>query len=935
MDDRIGDRAPIAGWAARWPTDAVDDSLFGRADDLGLVEAFVVDVRRAGGPLLLVGEPGVGKSALLAAAGRKAADEGVWVLHTTGMPYAAQPGYSALAQLLRPVAEGQAACEPGQALGVALGCHTGPAPEYDEVARAMVSLVADLARDRPMLLVVDDVQWLDGPSATVLGQVARRLAGTGAGMLCAARTGGESFFDSTGLPVHDLGPLSDAASEALLVSRFPALALRVRRRLMAEAQGNPLALLELPVALTDSQRAASQNLPERLALSRRLQDAFASRVTALPAATRHLLLIAALEDSGDLRVLRQAAVGRCDLKHLAPAEHAQLVQVDDAAGRLRFRHSLTRAAVVDLSSSDQRRSAHRALADAWEAVPERQAWHLAQAAIDPDERIAGLLEQAAAVAARRGDGPGAVAAMLRAADLSPEAGARGRRLAEAAYLSAHLTGDLRGVPGLLADARRAAPGSESMVAALAGSAYLLNGSGDVDTAHRLLSGAIALVPEPYEAADATLFEALSTLSTVCFTGGRPELWSTFDDALGRYPEPPRLLAFARNTFGDPVRAGAGDVAELDAAIAGLAVEGDPMMIVHVATAAAYLDRLGGCVEPLERVANGARTGDNVVPAIKALFLLGNQYLHAGQWELLGRVVGEGLELAEECQIPVLAWVGNFLLAFRAAACGDLPAARSLTDQMDQWAGPRRAEGVRAYAAHVRAVAALTGGDFEEAYRQASLVAPAGQLPRFNPHALWLVLDLVDAAVRTGRREQARAHADAVRDADLGRLSPRLRMVQSAVTAMTCEDLEHPGLADALAVEGAERWPFDLARIRLYHGERLRRAKAAAKARESLSGAARLFSRLGAEPWAERARQELRACGGPAPVPAHPGAAALTPQQWEIARLAAAGLTNKQIGEKLFLSPRTVSTHLYQLFPKLGVRSRAALRDALEQRADED
>jgi hypothetical protein len=286
MHDRNGDRAAVAGWAARWPTDAADAPLFGREDDLGLVEAFVADVRRSAGagPLLLSGEPGVGKSALLAAAGRTAEDAGVRVLHTTGMPYLAQPGYSALAQLLRPAAEGRAACAPGRALGVALGCHTGPAPEYDEVARAVVSLVADLARDRPVLLIVDDVQWLDGASATVLGQVARRLAGEAAGMLCAARTGGESFFDSTGLPAHDLAPLSDAASEALLVSRFPALALRVRRRLMAQAQGNPLALLELPVALTDSQRAAAETLPGRLPLSRRLQDAFASRVTALPAA---------------------------------------------------------------------------------------------------------------------------------------------------------------------------------------------------------------------------------------------------------------------------------------------------------------------------------------------------------------------------------------------------------------------------------------------------------------------------------------------------------------------------------------------------------------------------------------------------------------------------------------------------------------------------
>jgi AAA ATPase domain len=324
-------------WARQWPSDTADETLetlFGRDQDMDRIRELLAAGARLSGALLLSGDPGVGKSALLTQVARNAAAAGVRVLRTTGMPYEAQPGYGALARLLGPAADiGAASPEPDGALAVALGSGSGPSPEYEAVAREVVSLIADLSRDRLTLLIVDDLQWLDRPSAVVLGLVAHRLmAAAGAGMLCAARPGVESFFDHSGLPVHELGPLSDAASEALLVSRFPALALRVRR-LMAEAQGNPLALLELPVALTDSQRAASQNLPERLPLSRRLQDAFASRVTALPAATRHLLLIAALEDSGDLQVLRRAVAGRSHLKHLAAAERAQLIRVDDAAGR--------------------------------------------------------------------------------------------------------------------------------------------------------------------------------------------------------------------------------------------------------------------------------------------------------------------------------------------------------------------------------------------------------------------------------------------------------------------------------------------------------------------------------------------------------------------------------------------------------------------------
>jgi DNA-binding CsgD family transcriptional regulator len=279
---------------------------------------------------------------------------------------------------------------------------------------------------------------------------------------------------------------------------------------------------------------------------------------------------------------------------------------------------------------------------------------------------------------------------------------------------------------------------------------------------------------------------------------------------------------------------------------------------------------------------------------------------------------------------MLAWVGKFLLACAAAACGDYPATRSLTDQMDQWAGPRRADVVRVYAAHAKALSALGRGDFEEAYQQATLITPAGTLPMLTQQGVWTVLDLVDAAVRTGRHRQAQDHVAAARDAGLGAVSARLRMVLHAAAALAADDDHHPGFRAALAVEGAERWPFDLARIQLYYGERLRRGKAPARARHHLARAAEAFQRLGATPWADRASQELRACGSPALAASRPATAVLTPQQREIALLAAAGLSNKQIGERLFLSPRTVSTHLYQLFPKLGVTSRAALRDALEQ-----
>ena len=907
-------------------------SLIGREHDMGRLGGFLSELPRAGGTLLVLGEPGVGKSALLAAAARQAEAAGIRVLHTVGVQYRAHVSYGALRHLLTCSPESRSRATDAPALAVALGLDRGSAPGHDAVADAVVSLVADLASEGPTLLMLDDAQWLDAASAVVLGQVARRMLGTGAGMLCAARPRDESFFDYSGLPLHELGPLSDAASERLLARQFPTLAPRVRRRLVADAEGNPLALLELPTALTDSQRTASQALPSRLALTERLQSAFASRVQGLPAATRHLLLVAALEGSGDLQVVRRAVAGRCDLKHLAPAERARLVSVDDTTGRLGFHHSLMRSAVVELSTSDQRRSAHRALADAWTGVPEQRAWHLAQAAVEPDEQIAALLEQVAEISARCGDGPNAVAALLRAADLSPAPEQRARRLAKAAYCGANLTGDLREVPRLLDSAQRASPNADSLAAAVATAVYLLNSYGDLDTAHRLLRGAIAPVPEPYDPADATVLEALSTLLMVCVHGGRSEMWADFDAAAAKCASLPDTLSLLRTTFADPARARPADWARLDAAIAALPGTQDPVRIVRIATAGAYADRLGAMDEPLRLTARGGRGGQNNFPAIQASFLWGSHAWFTGQWPELRQVVGNGLDLCDELNYPLRSFTGKWVLGCVNAVCADYPAARELADQMDQWAGPRRAQAVRCYAAHVRTLIALSQGDFEQAHHHACVITPTGSFAPFAGHALWAILDQVEAAVRAGRREQALEHVAAAHDAGLDGVSPRLRMVLLASAALAAQDdgQAAAGFADALGVEGAERWPFDHARVQLYLGELLRRGKSMARARDQLSAAAETFARLGAAPWAERAAKELRACGSSVRAWAMPEGIALTPQQREIASLAAAGLSNKQIGEKLHLSPRTVSTHLYQLFPKLGVTSRAALRDALTQ-----
>ncbi|MBS2551905.1 AAA family ATPase [Catenulispora sp. NL8] len=909
-----------------------DLPLIGRDEDLARLDAFLTDVPRGGGSLAVLGQAGVGKTALLTATARRAGQLGIRVMSIGGVQYRAQIGYGALRQLLESSPESRLAAGRIPALATVLGCAQGRTPGDEAVAESLLALVSKLSAGHPIVLILDDTQWLDRASAAVLGRVARLLPGCGVGVLCAARMGEESFFDCRGIPALDLGPLRQDAAEELLTRSFPGLAAPVRRQLIAAAEGNPLALLELPAALTDAQRTEPRALPEQLPLTRRLQATFASRVEGLSAPTRHLLLLAALEGSGNLQVVRRAVAGKCHLKHLAPAERARLIDVDDVTGRLAFRHPLMRSAVVALSTSDQRRGAHRALAAAWHDTPEQRAWHLARAVIEPDESIAALLEEVADLSSRRGDGPNAVAGLLRSADLSPDGTERARRLAKAAYVGAILTGYVRDVPKLLNSARHAAPEADSLAEAVAAAVYALNIHGDIRTAHRLLTGAFASQPAPYDTGDSTVAEALSLLLMACVHSGRDgQEWADYDAVAAKCTSVPEALYLLRRTFADPARARPGDWARLDAALAALPGEPDPARIVRIATAAAHGDRLGAVDGQLRRTARGGSAGTNCFPAIQASFLWGSHAWSTGQWIELREVVGYGLALCAELDYPLRAWTGKWTLACLAAVQGDLQTAGALADEIELWAAPRRAQAVRCYAAHIRTLIALSQNDFERAYHHAQVITPAGELAPFAGHAVWTILDQVEAAVRSGRRQQGLDHAAAARKAGLEAVSPRLRMIVLASAALVAEDDQKAArlFQEALSVVAVERWPFDTARVQLYFGELLRRSKAPARARWHLDNAVETFTRLGAAPWTERASKELRACGAPVHVPPRPEGVALTPQQREIAALAAAGLTNKQIAEKLFLSPRTVSSHLYQLFPKLGITSRAALRDALE------
>lgn len=906
------------------------DQLIGREPEMDRIRLFLATATTEGGALLVTGEPGVGKTGLLNAASEAASAAGMRILRAAGVEFEAGTSFSGLNQLLLPLLDAlpQLPAIHRDALNVALGFGDGAAPSPLVVSNAALVLLRQAAAARPVLVILDDLPWLDRASARVLSFVARRLAGSQVGLLGASRTGEADFFDHTGLAELEVRRLDGAAAGQLLDSRFPRLAPAVRHRILVEAQGNPLALLELPVALSPGMRASAMALPSALPLSRRLQALYGSRIVGLPSRTRQLLLLMALDGTGDMRIVDDGAAPDDGFGELAAAEQARLAYVDRATHRLAFYHPLIRSAVVDLSHAGERRSAHRVLADVWSAQPDRRAWHLAEAALDPDESVAAQLEDMAARLLARGNAVGCVKALTRASELSPRSAERLRRLAAAAYIGADVAGDLGNASTVLAGLQRDDVDLEgSLQAAVAASAYLLNADGDIATAHRLLVRAIEARVSVHDDADPLLEEALNTLMMVCYYGGTADLWQPFHEIAGNVRGQLAVLQNSK-TYADPVRTALTGLRPLEAAIEALAQESDPTRIVRIGIAGCYIDRMGGCREALWRVVRDARQGGAVASGLNALIVLAWDDFFTGDWDEADELLEEALQIAEKLGYGLLASQAKLVQALIASARGDDRRTLEL-NAVVEWAQPRGFRAVEWYAWQARGLAALGRGDYEDAYQQACKISPAGTLASHVPHALTVLMDLVEAAVRTGRDAEAAAHVAAMQEANLAGVSSRLALVVGASAAIAAPDDTASGLFQAvLALPGIERWQFDLARVRLAYGERLRRRRAMVAARVQLNTALEVFERLRARPWIDRASTELRATGQTKPRAGDNVMDRLTAQEFEIVNLAASGLTNKQIAERLFLSHRTVSGHLHRAFPKLGVTTRAALRDAL-------
>jgi DNA-binding CsgD family transcriptional regulator len=899
--------------------------LQNRRSERETLDDLVEGVRAGRSEVLVVrGEPGVGKSALLEYLVEQAS--GCRVARAAGVESEMELAFAGLHQVCAPLLD-RLERLPGpqrDALRTAFGLSAGNAPDRLFVGLAVLGLLAEAAEEQPLLCVVDDAQWLDQATAQALGFVARRLMAESVALVFAAP---ESAGELAGLPELVVEGLSESDARALLDSELRGpLDERVRDRIVAETHGNPLALLELPRGMTSAELAGGFELPDSLPLSGRMEESFRRRLEALPAPTRRLLLVAAAEPVGDPVLLWRAAerVG-VGVKAAAPAEVAGLV---DFGARVVFRHPLVRSAVYRAASPEERQAVHRALADATnpEIDPDRRAWHRAHAAPGPDEEVAEELERSAGRAQARG-GPAAAAALLeRAAELTLD---RARRAARA--LAAAQAQYEAGVPdaalellaiaqaGPLEDLQRA------RVELLDAQIVALGRGSDAPTL--LLKAARRLEPLDAGLARETYLDALSAALLAGRFGrvvGVPEVAEAARAAppSSQPPSAPDLLLDGlalRITEGNA--AGAPTLKRALSAFRSQSIsreEGLRRLWLACHTAADLWDDETRYVLAT-RCAELARDA-GALPALRvALNTQIVERLYAGELDEAAALVEEVEAVSEAIGGQLAPYGALGLAAFQGR---EVEAAELIEATVKEVM--RRGEGIGLSFVHAAsAVLHNSVGRYEDALAAAERAGGYPQEPVFTN---WGLVELIEAAARSGMPERA---ADA-----LQRLSEATR-ASGTDWGLGIEARSRALLSDGEAAErlyreaidrlGRTRVRVELARAHLLYGEWLSGERRRADAREQLHTAHELFAAIGMEAFAERA---LRATGESVRKRTVQAGGRLTAQEDQIARLAREGLSNAEIGDRLFISHRTVEYHLRKVFAKLDISSRHELDAAL-------
>jgi DNA-binding CsgD family transcriptional regulator len=933
--------------------DRIPESLFGRAigatvqavlvgrePDCARIDELLGRARRGrSGALVIRGEAGIGKTALLEYAAGRA--DGMTVVRALGVEYEAELQFSGLLELARPLLEHMDELPPQQAeaLGSALGLGESRPHDRFTTCAATLSLLAAAAEANPLLVLVDDAHWLDLATSDALLFATKRLVADSVALIFAVREGEERTFDAPALERLDLGALGrDEAALLLAGTDGRVVAADVVAQLSDATHGNPLALLEVGSLLTAEQLAGREPLPDPVPAGATLERAFARRAEALSADSQRALVVVAVSLSDDVETIASAleSLG-VDRDALEPAEDAGLVSL--AEGRVAFRHPLIRSAVFHGAAPSERRAAHRAVAEALQERPdpERMAWHLAGAAIGQDEEAAVALEAAARQAEKRSSYAAAAAALERAASLTADEDARPRRLLAAAD-AALRAGRTDHAVGLLVE-----PAAQERDPRLRAAALRLNGR-------------IAYLTGNPRQAGALLVEASELLEDV----DRPlavEICTEACSAQLGVADGAGVLAAADRATELAAGVPHGDLHDLVTLTRGWALcyvgrsaEGRPLLEQAVSTAARLdplgLMRISGALEWLDRSRDGYRHACRDVAQARASgavgllpYLLYQQAWHANRAGLLSEgyaPASEGLALARELDLCLPRTQSLLVLAAITARRG---AEQECLGYAAELRAPLESAGLVGYGVWLRqslGLLALASSDFERATRE--LEAAARGLGEQGIHSRGIVptAELAEVHARAGRPDEAAAALSAF-EVSLEPQSPVGLATAARARGLLASDDEFEACfeeAFARHEESDDRW--SLARTQLSYGERLRRAGKKLEAREQLRLANETFEAQEADAWAERARAELRATGEKIRRRKSWEEVQLTPQELQIALHVARGMTNREVGAALFLSHKTIEFHLSRIYRKLKMHSRSELirRFAREAEAED-
>jgi DNA-binding CsgD family transcriptional regulator/tetratricopeptide (TPR) repeat protein len=906
--------------------------LVGREAECESIDALLNGARSGvSRALVLRGEPGIGKSALLHYAETEAV--GWRILRAAGTESEAELPFAGLDQLLRPIRGhvGQIPKAQAQALEVALALGAPAPADRFTAAVATLSLLAAAAEEGPVLCLLDDAHWLDTSSADALVFACRRFQAEKIAVLFAAREGEQRQFEAPDLPDLRLSGVGEPAARSIVAASRVAMAGDAITKVIELAQGNPLALLELPSTLSAGQRVGEDALPERLPVTASVERAFLGRARTLPPETQQALTLAAASDSDELKILLRAieSLG-LPADVLLPAESAGLLVIQK--GRFAFRHPLVRSALYQAADAAARRKAHGALAESLIAPEQRarRAWHLAEATMVADEAVATELDAAGNESRLRGAYATAASAFERAAQLSDDDDQRAGRLLAAVQML-WIAGQVTRAAAVVEEALHAArdPALRADIELARGRMSTWSGHAP-DASKRLRTAAEAVMS--VDRSRAALLMAEAVVPTMM--AGDILMAETIAVRAMELAEPIGGLpsAFASLGLGQ-VLALRGESTKSRQLLQGVRAaldKSDPFgpgaILTQIAHCYIWLEEYRDAHEILESVISAARTRGAVVVLPFALGVLSDYEFRVGNFAAAYAAATESVQLAHQTGQAATAAFGYVSLARSEAVFGRIDECRAHAEHALELARRAGSLSVHVYANSAVGLLDLSLGRpaaaLDSLVRAARIALDHGLE---EPATVQWGPDLIQAYVELGSLTEAEAALAAFETR-----AQRTGRTWALATAARCRGLlasERSFAGEfekALALHDRTPTPFERARTELSYGQRLRRAGLRRKSRDLLHVAYATFERLGAEPWTRRAAAELRATGERVRPPKNSTDEQLTAQELQVALIVAEGATNREVAAQLFLSPKTIEFHLSHIFRKLGLRSRTEL-----------